>query len=931
LSNPRYLAMDVLGNLYISDAASNVVRRVDSSTGVITTAAGSGVAGYSGDGGLATGARLKSPAGVAVDAAGNLYISDNGNYVVREVNKSTGIITTTAGNGTLGTSGNGGLPTSAQLGGPEDLVLDAAGDLYIADYADPATREVNAAHSLIVGINTGSEPQLAINNQGDLYSDYSLFYVFPADTSSLSFNAVAVHGTATQSITFMNAGTAALTISNIAISGSNASEFTETGNCVETLQPGSSCTVSVVFTPSALGTRTATMTISDSTSGSPHAVTLTGVGQDPLTLTGPSGVSASPNVGTSQTYTISSTGAAVTIDSITLTPNANPFSETNNCGTNLAAGASCTVTLTIAPTAIGIYASTLKVSYDGGLASAGIYVTLTVAAPPAVSVFPTPAIFASQSVGLPSTQMSIEISNPTSTPITVSGGYIDGTNANDFAELVDHCGTIPADANCTVSVVFFPHQTGYKTARLVMNTNIGALTVPLIANGVLTSYQGNTAVPGNYEIVNSLTGKALDVAAGSSANGATVQQWAVNGFEQQQWQFVPLPIEGFTIRNTLTGGVLDVTGLSTSNGAAIQQWQSTGAANQQWQLLPVDDVHYQIVNVNSGKVIEVADGSAANGAEIRQWDYTGSPQQLWVLIPRTTFAITNVFSGNVLDISAGSLDNGAPVQQWQQDGKHQQEWQLMPVGAGYYALINRLTGKVLDDTGFSTSNGTTMQQWDYVGGTNQQWQLVLTGAPSLSSYSTTYTFKFVNRLSGKVLDDTGFSLADGTTVQQWDDEGGSNQQWQLTPVVYYSIANVYSNAVLDVPMGSAANGTLIQQWAFDGLQQQQWQFVPVGGAYYAVINDLTGKALDDTAFSMSNGTKIQQWDYLGGANQQWQFLNTNGGSCFPLANAQCVLQNRFSGKVLDDTGFSKANGTLIQQYDASGASNQSWSFAVVPN
>jgi uncharacterized protein (TIGR03437 family) len=136
IDSPGDLALDAAGNLFITsgafvgDGSANVIRKVTPG-GIITTIAGNGTAGYSGDGGLATSAALNSPEGLAVDSAGNLFIADQGNQRVRKV--SNGIITTVAGNGLAGYAGDGGPATGAELSGPAGMSLDAAGNLYIAD------------------------------------------------------------------------------------------------------------------------------------------------------------------------------------------------------------------------------------------------------------------------------------------------------------------------------------------------------------------------------------------------------------------------------------------------------------------------------------------------------------------------------------------------------------------------------------------------------------------------------------------------------------------------------------------------------------------------------------------------------------------------------------------------------------------------------
>jgi sugar lactone lactonase YvrE len=134
LNQPYDVAVDAAGNLYIADASNNRIRKV-SPGGIITTVAGSGTAGYSGDNGPATAAMLNWPAGVAVDATGNLYIADRSNQRIRKVDPG-GIITTVAGSGTAGYSGDGGPAVAAMLAEPRSVLLDGKGNLYIADDFD---------------------------------------------------------------------------------------------------------------------------------------------------------------------------------------------------------------------------------------------------------------------------------------------------------------------------------------------------------------------------------------------------------------------------------------------------------------------------------------------------------------------------------------------------------------------------------------------------------------------------------------------------------------------------------------------------------------------------------------------------------------------------------------------------------------------------
>ena len=147
------VAVDAVGNLYIADSGNSRIRKVDAVMGIITTVAGNGIAGYSGDGGAATSAQL-SPhlQGIVVDAAGNLYIADAGNNRIRKVTAATGVIITVAGNGTTGYSGDGGAATSAELGNSYGVAVDAAGNLYIADNGNSRIRKVDAVTSIITTV-----------------------------------------------------------------------------------------------------------------------------------------------------------------------------------------------------------------------------------------------------------------------------------------------------------------------------------------------------------------------------------------------------------------------------------------------------------------------------------------------------------------------------------------------------------------------------------------------------------------------------------------------------------------------------------------------------------------------------------------------------------------------------------------------------------
>ncbi len=173
LNYPMGVAIDGSGNIYIADVNNQRIRKVTESTGIISTIAGTGTAGFTGDGNVANLARLNSPIGVTVDGTGNIYIADANNQRIRKVTASTGIINTVAGNGTLGDGGDGSIATSANLYSPSGSAVDGSGNIYIADYGNQRIRKVTAFTGIISTVaGNGTQGNLGDGSEATLANLY---------------------------------------------------------------------------------------------------------------------------------------------------------------------------------------------------------------------------------------------------------------------------------------------------------------------------------------------------------------------------------------------------------------------------------------------------------------------------------------------------------------------------------------------------------------------------------------------------------------------------------------------------------------------------------------------------------------------------------------------------------------------------------------
>ncbi|WP_158791193.1 choice-of-anchor D domain-containing protein [Granulicella sp. L60] len=513
LNYPEGLALDLQGNLYIEDHDNNLIRKVDTS-GIITTVAGNPATTgqdspvYSGDGGPATQANLAlsgegvyaSYDSITVDAAGDLFIGDSGHHVVREVT-TDGIIHTVAGNNALGGGygGDGGPATSAQLNWPMGVAVDAAGDLYIADFSNNRIRKVDQATGTITTVAGGGTisssglpatqvslngPQkVVLDGEGNLYvsdTKNNLVRTVNVTRAGLNFPTSTLVGSTDTTdgpleVVVSNIGNAPLALPPPA-TGSNASVsagftfFTgNDGQCPSivpsssagTLAQGSSCGLTVEFEPaSGSGQITGSIALTDNSLNAltPYATQTIDLFGDanPLPTNGTLAIAPAtqtftptPVGSTGSTLTsiiTNNTGKSIYLSTGSLTDAVDFTQTTNNCGIIQPNGGTCTVTFTFTPQSAGALTSTYSIHDLDNPASpltvvlSGNGNAVTTSAPQA-SLSPTTADFGSITTGAASSAQTFMLSNAGNATLAITSISLGGANPDNFIVVNDSCAT----------------------------------------------------------------------------------------------------------------------------------------------------------------------------------------------------------------------------------------------------------------------------------------------------------------------------------------------------------------------------------------------------------------------------------------------------------------------------------------------------------
>lgn len=284
-----------------------------------------------------------------------------------------------------------------------------------------------------------------------------------------------------------------------------------------------------------------------------------------------------------------------------------------------------------------------------------------------------------------------------------------------------------------------------------------------------------------YAIIGAASGKALDVAAGASADGTAVTIWQLSKLDNQLWSILPNGDGTVRLQNPFTGKSLDLTGNNSASGTAVELWSNNTSGAQRWKLAANDDGTYRIVHAESGKVLDVDSNGSANGTKVQIWDSNGYAHQKWWIIPVQTFRLqqkgspelmmgtpnASAYAGTPLKL--GSLFTS--VVRWRPLNQKDGGFRLVQIHPARSYIQH---GAVLLDTkSKGTAEGTLLQTASPDGTPTQSWGLVYNKGDG--------TYMIRNPQSGRVADVSGGSPVPNADIILFRAHGNTNQRWFIKP------------------------------------------------------------------------------------------------------------------------------------------------------
>ncbi len=485
-------AIDGAGNLYFADDNGNRILEEQYIHGAYNKL-------------LVVATGLMNPGDVVVDAAGAVYVADTGNNrIVKE---------TPNGDGTYTQS----VVDSGFASAPEGLAIDRVGNLYISLFNNFQNSNVPFIVKETLSNGAYTRSTLTINgSEGiDVDSAGNVFAVYPASTSNTFISDIAALDVATppsfifaqtavgntsadspKTVTVINNGNAPLNFgTDPAITSGFTLSPSSTCSHSATLAPGASCTLLINFVPRQGGITNGTLILTDNhlgTSGSTQIIKLngqaTGAGTVAATLSPSTYNYGSVNLGSSasQSFTLDNTGTSSINIASTSLPNAVFTGGITNCGTSLAAGATCIYTVIFTPAAAGVQTTTFSVTDDAGVQSATLTGTGAQATAAQAALTPATGNFNSITAGTTSAPINFTLTNAGNAALSITSFGLSGANSSSFLQGANTCASsLAAGASCTIAVIFAPTSAGSFTATLSVTDAIGTQTAAL--TGVATA------------------------------------------------------------------------------------------------------------------------------------------------------------------------------------------------------------------------------------------------------------------------------------------------------------------------------------------------------------------------------------------------------------------------------------------------------------
>jgi len=578
LDCPLGLDIDASGNLYVADTDNNVIRKIDTGTPrIITTIAGTGAAGHSGDGGLATSATLNTPDRVSVNGAGNFFISDSGNNVIRRVDGTSKIITEFAGTGNFAFGGDGGPAVSASFATPVGVVVTPQGNMYVGDVFNNRIRKVLLT------------PNIALSS------------------TTAAFANQPINASATLPVMLTNSGDAPLAISDIAISEGAFSLGTSANPCPAapaTLAIGAACELEIAFEPTQFIAYSGTITITDNApnAGSVQTITLSGMGAAALTVTvSGSGTVTSAPAGISCPTTCSATFAGNSAVVLTATASTGAtftsFSAPCTLASPQTSPPTCTVTMSAAETVTATFSTT----------AAGT-----------ILIAPATLTFGSQTVGTTSATQTVTASNTGGTALTFTSIVTSG----DFAgATLAQCPSIAVEATpCVFQISFKPTAAGTRTGAITFTDNASGSPQTVTLTG--------TGTPGAATVTvtpSSLTFGSQALATTSAPLSVTVTNNSTAAVSFSGFTITGANAGDFAVPAAASGAACSSTGtLAAGASCTINVLFTPGAAGARTATLNIADnatgspqmVALSGTGVTSSVIITVAPGGSTTATTV---------------------------------------------------------------------------------------------------------------------------------------------------------------------------------------------------------------------------------------------------------------------------------------------------------------------------